>query len=97
MAIYLGREMAVLTAENAQTITELGNADLVAFIALRNVTVGDTLDIATVTNPAFQVVKSGVVMGVSDFVEIAAAFIGTVVTMPAGLDHSSAYITVLGC
>jgi hypothetical protein len=34
---------------------------------------------------------------VSDFVEIAATFTGTVVTMPSGLNQSSAYLLIWGC
>lgn len=90
--------MAVLT--NQQVIPELlqGQAALTGLYSLRNVTTGDTIDLSTLgTSPNFQVIKSGVVLGVSDFVEIAATFSGTVVTMPAGLNKSSAYLLVLGC
>lgn len=89
--------MAVLSAANAIVNYQRGDSDMVALIGLRNVTTGDTLDVATVTSPAFQVVKRGVVLGVSDFVEIAASFTGTVVTMPSGLNASSGYLLVWGC
>lgn len=75
-----------------------GQADLVGLYSLRNVSTGDTVDLASLgTSPSFQVIKRGVVLGVSDFVEIAATFAGTVVTMPAGLNASSGYLLVWGC
>lgn len=89
--------MAVLDATQAIARYQTGDADMIALIGLRNVTTGDTLDVAVVTAPKFQVVKAGVVLGVSDFVEIAANFTGTVVTMPAGLSKSSGYLLILGC
>ena len=87
--------MATLTIVNVKPVYQTGVADLVALFAMRKVTTGDTIDIATISD--FQIVKAGVVMGVSDFVEIAATFAGTVVTMPAGLANSSAFLLVLGC
>jgi hypothetical protein len=75
-----------------------GNADLIGLYSLRNVTAGDTIDIATLSSsPNFQVIKRGVVIGVSDFVEIAATFTGTVVTIPAGMNQSSGYLLIWGC
>lgn len=87
--------MATLAAAQVIPVYTAGAADLVALFALRFVSTGDTIDVATLTN--FQIVKAGVVMGVSDFVEIAATFTGTVVTMPAGLNHSSGYLLIWGC
>jgi flagella basal body P-ring formation protein FlgA len=87
--------MATLTNLNVHSVYAAGEADLVNLFALRNVTTGDTIDLATLSN--FQVVKAGVVLGVSDFAEIAATFTGTVVTMPSGLSHSSGFLLVLGC
>lgn len=89
--------MAVLTSANAQPVYQSGQADLIALLALRHVTSGDTLDVTTVTNPAFQVVQRGVVLGISEFAEIAATFTGTTVTMPAGLSNDSAYLLIWGC
>jgi hypothetical protein len=89
--------MAVLTAANVIPQYTSGGADLLALYALRNVTTGDTIDVATLGSPGFQVINRGVVLGISDFVEIAATFTGTVVTMPSGLSHSSAYLLVWGC
>lgn len=87
--------MATLTSTNVRLIYSVGQADLVALFSLRKVTTGDTIDLATLSE--FLIVKAGVVLGVSDFVEIAATFTGTVVTMPSGLANSSAYLLVLGC
>ncbi len=87
--------MATLTGSNVILIYQTGEADLLKLFALRKVTTGDTIDLATVSN--MQIVKAGVVLGVSDFVEIAATFTGTVVTLPSGLTNSSAYLLVLGC
>jgi hypothetical protein len=87
--------VAALTSQNVAVVYESGQADLVKLFSLRNVTTGDTIDLATISN--MQVVKAGVVLGVSDFVEIAATFTGTVVTMPSGLSKSSAWLLVLGC
>jgi hypothetical protein len=87
--------MAVLTGANVIPVYQSGESDLIKLFALRKVTTGDTIDLATISN--FQIVKAGVVLGVSDFVEIAATFTGTVVTMPSGLTNSSGYLLALGC
>ena len=87
--------MAVLTNAQVIPVYSAGQADLIGLFALRKVTAGDTIDIANLSN--FQIVKAGVVLGVSDFVEIAATFTGTTVTMPSGLANSSGYLLVLGC
>jgi hypothetical protein len=87
--------MATLTAANVKLVYEEGKADLLGLFALRKVTTGDTIDLASISD--FMIVKAGVVLGVSDFVEIAATFTGTVVTMPAGLTNSSGYLLALGC
>lgn len=89
--------MAVLTINNVIPISIRGDANLVGYFALRNVTTADTIDLASLgVSPSFQVIKSGVVLGESDFVEIAATFAGTTVTMPAGLNKSSGYLLVIG-
>jgi len=89
--------MAVLTASQVVPTFLAGNADIVGLFSLRNVTTGDTIDLASISSsPVFQVIKRGVVLGVSDFVEIAATFAGTVVTMPPGLNQSSGYLLVWG-
>lgn len=87
--------MATLTSSNAILVYTAGQADIIALFALRKVSSGDTLDVSTMSN--FQLVKSGVVLGVSSFVEIAATFTGTTVTMPSGLTNDSAYLLIWGC
>jgi hypothetical protein len=87
--------MAVLSPAQVAPVYVEGRADLIGLFALRKVSTGDTIDLATISQ--FLIVKAGVVLGVSDFVEIAATFTGTVVTMPSGLASSSAYLLALGC
>jgi hypothetical protein len=87
--------MAVLTAANCTLVYSAGAADKVALFALSKVSAGDTVDVAPLSN--LLLVQRGVVLGISDFVEIAATFTGTVVTMPSGLSSDSAYLLVWGC
>jgi len=87
--------MAVLTAANCTLVYTDGKADKVALFALSKVNTGDTIDVATISN--FLYVNRGVVLGVSNFVEIAATFTGTVVTMPSGLTSDSGYLLIWGC
>ena len=90
--------MAALTTTQVIPAFLNGNADLIGLYSLRNVTTGDTVDIASLgTSPNFQEIKRAVIIGVSDFVEIAATFAGTIVTMPAGLTKSSGYLLIWGC
>jgi len=89
--------MAVLTPDQCIPTFIRGDADITGLYSLRNVTTGDTVDIANLASPKIQIIKRGVVLGVSDFVEIAATFTGTVVTMPSGLNQSSAYLLIWGC
>lgn len=87
--------MATLTSANCTLAYSDGKADLVALFALRKVSTGDTVDIASLSS--FQIVNRGVVLGVSAFAEIAATFTGTVITMPSGLANDSGYLLVWGC
>lgn len=88
----------VLDQNHVFPVYSYGQADLIALFALRNVSTNDTTDLSTIGNNAsFQVIKRAVILGVSDFVEIAASFSGTVVTMPSGLANSSAYLLAWGC
>jgi hypothetical protein len=87
--------MAVLTASNCTLLYTDGRADKVGLFALSKVNTGDTIDVSIVSS--FLLVQRGVVLGVSDFVEIAATFTGTVVTMPSGLTNDSGYLLVWGC
>jgi hypothetical protein len=89
---------AGLTGANVKPVYTAGLANKVALYALADVTANDTIDLATIGDGAsFMVIKSAVVMGESDFVEIAAQFAGTVITMPGGLNQSTGYLLVLGC
>jgi hypothetical protein len=87
--------MATLTSANCTLVYTDGKADKVALFALSKVTTGDTIDVSTISG--FLSVNRGVVLGVSQFVEIAATFTGTVVTMPSGLSGDSGYLLVWGC
>jgi hypothetical protein len=87
--------VAVLTASNCKLLYAEGQADKVALFGLSKVTAGDTIDVSTVSTHLF--VSRGVVLGVSSFVEIAATFTGTVVTMPSGLSNDSGYLLIWGC
>ncbi len=87
--------MATLTNVNVTLVYTAGAADKVALFALSKVTTGDTIDVAGISS--FLSVNRGVVLGVSAFVEIAATFTGTVVTMPSGLSSDSGYLLVWGC
>jgi len=89
--------MAVLTAASVISQYTAGGAAMLGLYALRDVSTGDTIDLSVLGAPAFQVIKSGVVLGQSAFVEIAATFTGTVVTMPSGLSHDCGYLLVWGC
>lgn len=86
--------MAVLNegANNVSLVYSAGQADVVALFALKNVTAGDTVDMAQ----WLSVLNRSVVLGISVFVEIAATFNGTVVTMPDGLSHDSGYLLLWG-
>ena len=87
--------MATLTSANCTLVYADGKADKAALFALSKVTTGDTIDVGTVSG--LLIINRGVVLGVSAFVEIAASFAGTVVTMPSGLSGDSGYLLVWGC
>lgn len=85
--------MATLTApHNYLIVYAAGQADVVCLFALRGVTTGDTADLSA----WLQTINRGVVLGVSSFVEIAATWTGTVVTMPSGLAADDGYLLVVG-
>lgn len=88
--------MAVLTPNQVIPMLIRGDGDMIALYALRNVTTGDTIDVTTLGTPTFQVVKRAAVIASSDFVEIAASFTDTVVTMPSGLAKSGGYMVLWG-
>lgn len=93
--------MTVLTSAQVIPMLIRGDGDMVGLYALRNVTTGDTIDVTTVPFqlgvPTFQVIKRGAIISTTDFVEIAATFTDTVVTMPAGMAKSGGYMILWGC
>ncbi len=85
--------MAVLTSpKNVNPVYVEGKADTVALFALKNVTALDTIDLAA----WFQVINRVAVVGLVSFVEIAATWAGTVVTIPAGLSADAGYMLAWG-
>lgn len=86
--------MAVLNSEanNVSLVYSSGTADVIALLSLRDVTSDDTIDVSQ----WLQVVNRCVVMGVTQFVEIAANFSGTVITMPSGLQNDCGYLLLWG-
>ncbi len=89
--------MAVITSGvGAILLFSSGGADKVALIALRDVTTGDTLDIGPSGLTVELYINRAVVISVTSFVEIAANWAGTVVTMPSGLANDAGYLLVWG-
>lgn len=85
--------MAVLVVpKNVAPLYTQGNPDLVGLFALKNVTAGDTADLAA----WFQVINRAAVIGIINFVEIAATWTGTVVTMPSGLSADTGFLVAWG-
>ena len=84
--------MAVLTQINCMRVWADGMSDRTALFALRKVTAGDTIDLAT----DFSVVKQAVMIGTTVNGSATASVSGTVVTMPAGLSNDAAYLLVWG-
>lgn len=88
--------MAVLTPAQVIPQYTTGGADLLGLYALRNVNAGDTIDLATLGSPVWQLCVRAVVLGITDAVGDWAATSGTVVTMPAGLGTASGYLMCWG-
>jgi len=88
--------MAVLNGAQATIVYQAGQADKVVLIALRDVTTGDTLDVGPSGINALQFINRAVIIGVTSFVEIAASWAGTVVTMPTGLASDAGYLLLWG-
>jgi hypothetical protein len=85
--------MAVLTSpHNYAPLFIQGTPDTIALFALKDVTAGDTADLSG----WFEIINRVVVMGLVSFVEIAANFTGTVVTMPNGLNADPGYLLAWG-
>jgi hypothetical protein len=81
---------------DAVTVFQFGAADKIVLVALRNVTTGDTLDVGSSGMGVLQTVNRSVIISVTSFVEIAADFAGTVVTMPSGLQNDAGYLLAWG-
>jgi hypothetical protein len=89
--------MALITSGvGAVVVFSSGNADRIALVGLRNVTTGDTLDVGVNGLDVLSFVNRAVLMSVTSFVEIAGAWNGTIVTMPAGLTNDAAYLLAWG-
>ena len=89
--------MAALSATNAVVLAADGRADKGVFIALRNVSTGDTLDVGPALLNALLFCDRAVVVGIKGGAQIAAAIsAGTVVTMPAGMTNDTGYLMVWG-
>jgi hypothetical protein len=85
--------MAVLvTPKNVSPLYTQGDPDMVGLFALKNVTAADTVDLSQ----WFQVINRAAVIGIISFVEIAASFTGTVVTMPGGLSADTGFLMAWG-
>jgi hypothetical protein len=80
----------------ASPVFQMGVADRVVLIALRGVNTGDTLDLGNAGMDLLQVINRAVIISVTSFVEIAATFSGTVVTMPGGLASDAGYLLAWG-
>lgn len=89
--------MAVLSPTlNTALMLRSGSADCIVLLSLRNVNTGDTLDVGSSGSNLLQVINRAVVISVTSFVEIAASFTGTVITMPSGLSADAGYLLMWG-
>lgn len=89
--------MAALTAPRVKLEHSDGASDRVALYALRDITAGDTVDLAE----QFTVVKRAVIMGTT-VAAAAAASVGTgvdatKVTIPGGANRDAGWLLVYGC
>jgi hypothetical protein len=89
--------VAVLTTTQVIPKYVTGDADVIGLFALKNVAGGDTVDLATLPAPTFQLIIKAVLITTSGFAAVV-NFAGTVITMPAGMPAGSVgYLTVWGC
>lgn len=85
--------MAVLATTRYPLQFMDGLSDRVALYALRDITAGDTVDLAQ----EFTVVKRAVIMGTTIAAAVAASVtIPTTITVPAGANRDAAYLLVYG-
>jgi hypothetical protein len=80
----------------AVTVFQSGSADRVALVGVRAVTTGDQLDVGPNGMNLLLFINRAVIISVTSFVEIAAQWAGTVVTMPAGLANDAGYLLLWG-
>ena len=84
--------MAQLSGTQVLQVWSEGRSDRAALYALRNVSAGDTTDLAA----DFSVVKQAIMLGTTVNGTGTAPAAGTVVTMPAGLNKDAAYLLAWG-
>ena len=82
----------------AVPVFQMGAADRVVLVGLRNVTTGDTLDLGVTGLDLLLFINRAVIISITSFVEIAASWNnpGTVVTMPPGLANDAGYLLAWG-
>ena len=86
----------IAAGSGAVPVFQAGAADRVLLVGLRGVTTGDTLDLGGTGMGLMTVINRAVIISVTSFVEIAATFSGTVVTMPGGLAADAGYLLAWG-
>lgn len=84
--------MAALSSSQYVRMWANGDSDRCVLYALRNIVTGDTADLAA----EFSVVKQAIMLGTTVNGSATATVSGTVVTMPAGLNHDGAYLLAWG-
>lgn len=84
--------MAALTPNHFSLQWQNGASDKAALYALRDVTTGDTCDLAQ----DYLALKQAVMIGSTVNGSATASVSGTVVTMPAGLSSDAAYLLAWG-
>jgi hypothetical protein len=84
--------MAVLDPNRFPLMWQDGQSDRTALYALRDVTTGDTCDLAQ----QFTILKRGALVGTTVAGAVAASVSGTTVTIPSGVNRDGAYLLVFG-
>jgi hypothetical protein len=84
--------MAALTTDRYPLMWQDGQSDRVALYALRDITTGDTLDLAE----QFTILKRGSLVGTTIAATASASISGTVLTIPSGVNRDGAYALVYG-
>ena len=85
--------MAVLSSNQVVKLWAEGSADRVVLYAFRNVSSGDTADVAG----EFTLLKRAVILGTTVSGDKSAAVAGTVITVPTGLTGDAGYVLAWGC